>query len=136
MLILLIHEHERSFQLLRSSLITFFRDLKFLSHRSSFTCSLYVAFLNLNSVILGARCDRLLRWAGSHVRPPDPTLGSGESTVWGPSRTARVGLPLSGTTDHWILQKNQFGVLGPLRGQRPQVLSLGHPRCCCMSQKG
>ncbi|EDK98251.1 mCG146853 [Mus musculus] len=38
-LILLIceHEHERSFHLLRSSSISFFRDLKFLSYRS-FTC--------------------------------------------------------------------------------------------------
>ena len=34
MLILPIHEHERSFHLLRSSLISFFRDLKFLSYRS------------------------------------------------------------------------------------------------------
>jgi hypothetical protein len=31
MLILPIHEHGRSFHLLRSSLISFFRDLKFLS---------------------------------------------------------------------------------------------------------
>ena len=31
------HEHGRSFHLLRSSLISFFRDLKFLSYRS-FTC--------------------------------------------------------------------------------------------------
>ena len=37
MLILPIHEHERSFHPLRSSLISFFRDLKFLSYRS-FTC--------------------------------------------------------------------------------------------------
>ncbi|CRH56919.1 Uncharacterised protein [Chlamydia trachomatis] len=34
MLILPIHEHGRSFHLLRSSLISFFRDLKFLSYRS------------------------------------------------------------------------------------------------------
>jgi multisubunit Na+/H+ antiporter MnhB subunit len=33
-LILPIHEHGRSFHLLRSSLISFFRDLKFLSYRS------------------------------------------------------------------------------------------------------
>jgi hypothetical protein len=33
-LILPIHEHERSFHLLRSSLISFFRDLKFLSYIS------------------------------------------------------------------------------------------------------
>jgi hypothetical protein len=36
-LILLIQEHKRSFHLLRSSLISFFRDLKLLSYRS-FTC--------------------------------------------------------------------------------------------------
>jgi hypothetical protein len=36
-LILPIHEHGRSFHILRSSLISFFRDLKFLSYRS-FTC--------------------------------------------------------------------------------------------------
>ena len=36
-LILPIHEHGRSFHLLRSSPISFFRDLKFLSYRS-FTC--------------------------------------------------------------------------------------------------
>ena len=36
-LILPIHEHGRSFHLLRSSLISFFRDLKFLSY-ISFTC--------------------------------------------------------------------------------------------------
>ena len=35
--ILPIHEHARSFHLLRSSSISFFRDLKFLSYRS-FTC--------------------------------------------------------------------------------------------------
>ena len=34
MLILSIHEHGRYFHLLRSSSISFFRDLKFLSHRS------------------------------------------------------------------------------------------------------
>ena len=33
-LILPIHEHGKSFHLLRSSLISFFRDLKFLSYRS------------------------------------------------------------------------------------------------------
>ena len=33
-LILTLHEHERFFHLLRSSLISFFRDLKFLSYRS------------------------------------------------------------------------------------------------------
>ena len=33
-LILPTHEHERSFHLLSSSLISFFRDLKFLSYRS------------------------------------------------------------------------------------------------------
>jgi hypothetical protein len=37
MLILPIHEHGRFFHLLRSSSISFFRDLKFLSYRS-FTC--------------------------------------------------------------------------------------------------
>jgi hypothetical protein len=36
-LILTIHEHGGSFHLLKSSLISFFRDLKFLSYRS-FTC--------------------------------------------------------------------------------------------------
>ena len=36
-LILPIHEHGRSFHLLRSSSISFFRDLKFLMYRS-FTC--------------------------------------------------------------------------------------------------
>jgi hypothetical protein len=36
-LILSIHEHGRSFHLLRSFSISFFRDLKFLSYRS-FTC--------------------------------------------------------------------------------------------------
>ena len=37
MLILPIHEHGRSFHFLRSSLISFLRDLQFLSYRS-FTC--------------------------------------------------------------------------------------------------
>jgi hypothetical protein len=37
MLILLIHYHRRSFHLLKSSSISFFRDLKFLSYRC-FTC--------------------------------------------------------------------------------------------------
>jgi hypothetical protein len=41
-LILPIHEYDRSFHLLRSSSISFFRDLKFLSYRS-FTCLVIVA---------------------------------------------------------------------------------------------
>jgi hypothetical protein len=40
-LLLTIHEHERYFHLLRSSLSSFFRDFKFLSYRS-FTCLIRV----------------------------------------------------------------------------------------------
>ena len=40
-LILPMHEHGRCFHLLRSSLISLFRDLKFLSYRS-FTCLVIV----------------------------------------------------------------------------------------------
>ena len=42
-LILLIHEHGRYFHLLRSSLISFFRDLEFLSYKS-FTCFVRVTW--------------------------------------------------------------------------------------------
>jgi len=51
-LILPMHDHERSFHLLRSSSISFFRDLKFLSYRS-LTCLIrvipryFVLFMNI-----------------------------------------------------------------------------------------
>jgi hypothetical protein len=44
MLILPIHEHGRSFHLLRSSLISFFRDLKFLSYRSFTSFNKFFSF--------------------------------------------------------------------------------------------
>jgi hypothetical protein len=58
MLILLIHEHGRSFHLLWSSLISFLRDLKFFSYRS-FTCLVRVTiryFILLVIIVKGAVC--------------------------------------------------------------------------------
>jgi hypothetical protein len=45
-LILPIHEHGRSFHLLRSSLISFFTDLKLLSYRS-FTPRYFILFVTI-----------------------------------------------------------------------------------------
>jgi len=51
--ILPIHEHGRSFHLLRSSLISFFRDLKFLSYRSfTFRCAVKVLTYALSCFFL------------------------------------------------------------------------------------
>jgi hypothetical protein len=56
----------------------------------------------------------------------DPAPGVGKGAVWGPQGTARVGLQLPDTTD-------ATGVPGPQGSQGLQVLTLGHPRCRCMS---
>jgi len=53
-----IHEHGRSFHLLRSSLISFFRDLKFSSYKS-FTCLVRVTLrdFTLFVTIVNGVCD-------------------------------------------------------------------------------
>ena len=56
-MLLPIHEHGRSFHLLRSSLISFFRDLKFLSYRSftSFVRVMtvyFILFLTIQKVVV------------------------------------------------------------------------------------
>ena len=61
-LILPIHEHGTSFQLLRSSLISFFRDLRFFSYRS-FICSFRVTpryYIYVKGVVSLISCSACL----------------------------------------------------------------------------
>ena len=62
-LILPIHEHGRSFHLLRSSSISFFRELKFLSYRSftslvRVTASHFILFVTIVKVLLSLSSDK------------------------------------------------------------------------------